>query len=86
MTSAAADAASYAANADVPERAAAQRVQDQLAGSLAGATLNTLHCTANGQGLMVQVSCTMDAPGVIGWLDGLFPAITVTGHAAAETG
>ena len=27
----------------------------------------------------------MAAPGVVGFLDGLLPAITVIGHAAAET-
>jgi Flp pilus assembly protein TadG len=85
LTSAAADAARYAANADVPDAAAAGRVRHQLAGTVAAGTLDTLRCTASAEGLMVEVSCTMDAPGVVGWLDGLFPTITVTGHAAAET-
>ena len=85
LTSAAADAARYAANADVPDAAAAERVRDQLAGTVAAGTLDTLRCAASAEGLMVEVSCTMDAPGVVGWLAGLFPTITVTGHAAAET-
>jgi hypothetical protein len=85
LTSAAADAARYAANADVPDVAAADRVREQLAGGVAGGTLDTLRCTASGDGLMVEVACTMDAPGVVGFLDGVLPAIKVIGHAAAET-
>ena len=53
LTSAAADAARYAANADVPDAAAGQRVHEQLAGTLAGGALDTLQCTASGDGLMV---------------------------------
>ncbi len=45
--------ARYAANADVPDGAAEQRVQEQLTGTPAGGTLNTLQCTASGDGLMV---------------------------------
>jgi hypothetical protein len=36
-------------------------------------------------GLLVTVNCTMDAPGVVGLLNGVMPAIEVTGHSAKET-
>ncbi len=84
LTSAAADAARYAANADVADGAAVQRVHDELVGGVAGSTLDTLSCTTAGEGLMAGVSCTMEAPGIVGLFDGMLPTITVTGHAARE--
>jgi len=84
LTSAAADAARYAANADVPDAAAAQRVAEQLDGTVATSALDSLSCSASADGLMVGVTCTMESPGIIGLLDGLLPSITASGHAAAE--
>jgi len=84
LTSAAATAARYAANADIPDDAAAARVSEQLDGTVAASALDSLQCKATAEGLLVGVTCTMESPGIIGLLDGLLPSITVTGHAAAE--
>ncbi len=84
LTSAAADAARYVANSDVPPGAAAAKVVQILGDGVVGSTSQTLQCTNSSQGLLVGVSCTMKAPGVVALLDGLLPDITGTGHSARE--
>lgn len=84
LTSAAADAARYVANADVPPAGAATKVAEILGDGVVGSTSRTLSCTNFPQGLLVGVTCTMKAPGVVALLDGLLPDITGTGHSARE--
>lgn len=84
LTSAAADAARHIANADVWTSAAADRVVAVLAdGPIAGVSRSVV-CTAGADGDLVAVTCTMDSPGMVSFLDGLLPAITVTGHSVEE--
>lgn len=84
LTAAAAQAARYAANADVPDAAASVRAAEIMRGSIAGQTAASVHCEAITDGPLVGVTCTMEAPGIIPLLSGVLPDITVTGHAAAE--
>jgi len=84
LTSAAAQAARYAANADVPDAAASDRAAQIMAGTLAGATADSVRCTSSAGQLMIQVHCTMRSPGIIGLLDGVLPDISVTGHTLRE--
>jgi Flp pilus assembly protein TadG len=84
LTSAAAQAARYAANADVPDNAAAARVAEIMSGGLTGQTARTVHCVTANDADLVGVTCTMTAPGIVPLLAGVLPDITVTGHAAAE--
>jgi hypothetical protein len=85
LTSAAADAARVAANYDVTSAVTTAQVAERLGDGLAGGTRSTLSCASGVDGLLVTVNCTMDAPGVVGLLDGVMPAIEVTGHSAKET-
>jgi len=85
LTSAAADAARLAANYDASADAATARVGELLGDGLTGATRSTLACTSGVQGLLVTVHCTMEAPGIVGLLDGVMPTVEVTGHSAKET-
>ncbi|WP_164479179.1 TadE family protein [Nakamurella antarctica] len=55
-----------------------------LGGGITGATRDTLRCNISNDGLMARVECTMQAPGIVGVLDGLMPEISVTGHSALE--
>ncbi|GGM07746.1 TadE/TadG family type IV pilus assembly protein [Nakamurella endophytica] len=84
LTSAAAQAARYAANADVPDAVAADRARALLSGSVAGGTAGTVRCSWSADGLLVEVTCTMRAPGPVALLDGVLPDITVTGHSLRE--
>ena len=84
LTSAAAQAARYAANADVPDEAASDRARDILSGGLTGSAAPTVRCTAQLDGDLVGVRCTMASPGLIPLLNGILPDVTATGHAAAE--
>jgi Flp pilus assembly protein TadG len=84
LTSAAAQAARYAANADVPDAAASVRAAEIMHGGLTGQTAGTVRCTSIADAPLVGVTCTMEAPGIIPLLAGVLPDITVTGHAAAE--
>lgn len=84
LTSAAAEAARYVANYDVSDQVAAQRAQDTMAAGLASGTASTIACTTDVQGRLVGVRCTMSAPGVFGFLDGVMPDISVTGHSVKE--
>jgi Flp pilus assembly protein TadG len=85
LTSAAADAARNAANFDAPSAVTTAHVATQLGGGLSGSTRSTLSCTSGVVGLLVTVNCTMEAPGIVGLLDGVMPTIEVTGHSAKET-
>ncbi|HEY5114105.1 MAG TPA: TadE/TadG family type IV pilus assembly protein [Nakamurella sp.] len=85
LTSAAADAARVAASYDASAEAATARVGELLGDGLTGATRSTLACTSGIQGLLVTVQCTMEAPGIVGLLDGVMPTVEVTGHSAKET-
>ena len=85
LTSAAADAARAAANYDASAAVATAQVSELLGDGVTGATRSTLNCTSGVQGRLVTVSCTMEAPGIIGLLDGVMPTIAVTGHSAKES-
>jgi Flp pilus assembly protein TadG len=85
LTSAAADAARDAANYDASSTITTSQVAGLLGDGLAGATRSTLQCSSGVQGLLVTVDCTMEAPGIVSLLDGIMPAIEVTGHSAKET-
>ena len=85
LTSAAADAARAAANYDVNAVVTTAQVADQLGGGVIGGTRSSLSCASGVDGLLVTVSCTMEAPGIVGLLDGVMPTIEVTGHSAKET-
>lgn len=84
LTAAAADAARYIANADITPGQAAVRVADILGNGVVGSTSASLRCTESTVGALVGVSCTMDAPGIVGLLDGVLPELTVDGHSARE--
>jgi hypothetical protein len=84
LTSAAAEAARYAANADVPDAAATARAADVLGGGPVGATRADLRCRTTSGPLVVEVTCTMPSPGLVSLLDGILPDVTATGHAARE--
>lgn len=84
LTSAAADAARYVANADVSPDQASRKVVEILGDGVVGSTSKSLVCTNSAQGQLVGVSCTMKAPGVVALLDGLLPDITGTGHSVRE--
>ena len=81
---AAADAARYVANADIAPDQAASRVAELIGGGPPGSTRASLVCTNTATGRLVGVTCTMDAPGIVGLLDGVLPDITVTGHSVRE--
>lgn len=85
LTSAAAGAARYAANLDVPDAAAAERARSLLGSGPGSSTSETVTCTSRRSGLVVEVTCRMTAPGLVSWLDGVMPDITVTGHAFKES-
>jgi len=85
LTSAAADAARDAANYDAASTVTTAQVADLLGDGLSGGTRSTLQCSSGVQGLLVTVNCTMEAPGIVGLLDGVMPTIEVTGHSAKET-
>lgn len=85
LTSAAADAARLAANYDATGAATTATVSDLLGDGITGGTRSTLTCSSSVDGLLVTVDCTMQAPGIVALLDGVMPAIEVTGHSAKET-
>jgi Flp pilus assembly protein TadG len=90
LTSAAADAARWAANANVQDDAAvSQRVRDAMSHSIAAASADGVVCAQDLQGdaaagtLRVGVRCSMPAPFLMtGW--NFMGTITVTGHALKE--
>lgn len=84
LTAAAADAARYVANADIPAAAATDRVRELLGDGVVGSTGGRLRCTPEADAQLVGVRCTVPAPGIISLLDGVLPDITVTGHSVKE--
>ncbi len=84
LISAASQAARYVANADVPDEVAAAKAAQYLGGGLPGSTRATLVCHDSTDGLLVATTCTMQTPGLFGFLDGVLPDITVTGHSVKE--
>lgn len=85
LTSAAAQAARYVANANVSDSEASGRARELLGDGLIASTRGTLTCTSSAEGLLVGVTCTMRTAGLVGFLDGVMPDITVTGHSVKET-
>ena len=84
LTSAAADAARYVADADVPSSSAADRARRVMGDGIARRTAGTIDCRSDTQGLLVGVTCTMTTPGLFPFLDGVLGEITVTGHSLKE--
>lgn len=85
LGAAAAQAARYVANADVPAEQAAAKVAEILGTGVAGSTSSGLRCAVDGDTAgMVGVSCTMPAPGIVSLLDGVLPDVSAAGHAAEE--
>lgn len=87
LVNAAAQAARYAANADIADpEVAARYAHDLLAHTVAGSTAHTVTCRGEpAPDPMVGLRCTMAAPGVLPLLDGVLPEISVTAHALQET-
>lgn len=85
LTSAAADAARLASTYRSDPGSAAATVARIMGDGPAGGTRHTLSCTSGSDGLLVDVHCTMQAPGIVGLLDGIMPTIEVTGHSARES-
>lgn len=85
LTSAAADAARVAANYDVSAAVTTEQVATELGDGIVGGTRSSLSCSSGVDGLLVTVTCTMDAPGLVGLLNGVMPRIDVTGHSAKES-
>ena len=85
LTSAAADAARLAANYDASATVSTAQVSEMLGDGVTGATRSTLSCDSGLEGLLVTVRCRMQAPGIVGILDGVMPTIEVTGHSAKES-
>ncbi len=84
LTSAAAESARYAGLHGASNGDATARVAQILGSGVTGSTRNTLQCSASTDGVLVQVHCTMTAPGIVGLLDGVMPRLDVTGHSALE--
>lgn len=87
LTSAAGQAARYAAGADVDDPAAASnRAAEIMAHTIAANVADTVRCeTASAVGaVMVEVRCRMAAPAVLPLLSGILPQIDVTAHALRE--
>lgn len=84
LTSAAAETARYAGLHGASGGDTTARVAELLGSGVTGSTRNTLQCTASTDGILVQVHCTMAAPGIVGLLDGVMPPLDVTGHSASE--
>ena len=84
LTAAAAATARYAANADVRDLPVTAFVGDELGGGITGSTRNSLQCNISGDRVVVEVSCSMRSPGLVGLLDGVMPTIQITGHAVRE--
>lgn len=84
LTSAAAEAARYAGLSEVSDFDVTARVADQLGDGLVGGVGTSLVCTRSGTAVVTEVRCTVAAPGVVGLLDGVLPAVTAVGHAARE--
>lgn len=87
LTSAAAGAARYAANEDVPDaQVASERAAAIMSTTIAAGVADTVECSAPvaADPIMVEVHCEMAAPMVVPLLGDIFPRITVTAHALKE--
>lgn len=87
LTDAVGQAARYAAGADVTDgQAAADRAAEIMSHTLAASTAETVKCATPHlvDAIMVEVHCTMAAPGLVPLLGGLLPDIDVTAHALRE--
>ncbi len=87
LTDAVGQAARYAAGADVTDgQAAADRATEIMSHTLSASTADTVHCATPHlvDAAMVEVHCTMAAPGLVPLLGGLLPDIDVTAHALRE--
>ncbi len=84
LTAAAAETARYAGLADISDFDVTKQVREALGDGITGSTRDSLVCTRSSDGVLVQVRCSLTSPGLVGLLDGVLPAVTVTGHAAVE--
>ncbi|MBN9610128.1 MAG: hypothetical protein BGO26_02455 [Actinobacteria bacterium 69-20] len=87
LTSAAAQAARFAASADVQDTtAASRRAADIMAQTIAGRLADTVRCDPpeSPDPVMIEVRCTMAAPAIVPLLDDVMPTIEVTAHALRE--
>ncbi len=87
LTDAAGQAARYAASADVTDvQAASARASEILSHTLAGGAADTVRCEAPQpvDATMIEMHCTMAAPGLVPLLGGLLPDVDVTAHALRE--
>lgn len=87
LTSAAAQAARYAANEDVADSGlASQRAIEIMSTTIASAVADTVSCQepVTVDPLMVEVRCEMDAPMLVPLLGDVIPRISVTAHALKE--
>ena len=82
--SAASEAARYSSLADAGAADVTARVADRLGDGIGSGMKTTLICSTGADQLTVEVHCTMEAPGLVGVLDGVMPAIDVTGRSARE--
>lgn len=84
LTDAVGQAARYAASADVTDaQTASARAAEIMSYTLVG---SAVQCDAPQTvgAIMVEVRCTMAAPGLLPLLSGLLPDIDVTAHALRE--
>jgi TadE-like protein len=84
VTSAAAEVARHSALAGSTDAAVTDRMRTVLGDGLGTGTKSTLTCTSGGTAILAEVHCTMDAPGLVGILDGVMPQVDITAHAARE--
>lgn len=84
LASATAEAAHYAALADVSDFDATLRVADRLGDGLAASTKSTLQCTRSNTALTAEIRCTLGSPGLVGILDGIMPSVSSVAHTTRE--
>jgi Flp pilus assembly protein TadG len=86
LTDAVGQAARMAANSDVNDpQAISARASDIMAGTLAASAAGTVACDPPQlQGQLVEVRCTMAAPGVLPFFVGVLPDVEATAHALRE--
>lgn len=88
LTSAAAQAARYAANANITDPAAVSaRAAIIMGDTIAGPWSDSVTCEAPDLSaeLLAEVRCEMAAPAILPLLGDVLPAIAVTAHAVKET-
>jgi hypothetical protein len=84
VSAAAAEAARSSALAGATGSDVTQGVADRLGDGIGSGMKSTLSCSSAAGALQVEVHCTMEAPGLVGLLDGVMPTIDVISHAARE--